>query len=237
MGFTQKELDSLIAVMKERADEKYKKFNDSLIPGLNETSIGLRVPAVRELAKEITRGDWRGFLALTGGSDIYEIRLLRGMVIGGAKCSLDERLSLLADFIPEIDNWAVCDGTVGELKCFAKDKDRAFGFAVSCLNSPNEYEVRFGCVVLLRWLIDSEHIADILRLYDSVRHDGYYVKMAVAWGISMCFVKFREETLAYLRRCSLDDFTFNKSIQKMTESYQVCSEDKEMLRAMKRKCR
>ena len=54
MGFTQKELDSLIAVMKERADEKYKKFNDSLIPGLNETSIGLRVPAVRELAKEGT---------------------------------------------------------------------------------------------------------------------------------------------------------------------------------------
>ena len=53
----------------------------------------------------------------------------------------------------------------------------------------------------------------------------------------MCFVKFREETLAYLRRCSLDDFTFNKSIQKMTESYQVCSEDKEMLKAMKRKCR
>lgn len=62
MGFTQKELDSLIAVMKERADEKYKKFNDSLIPGLNETSIGLRVPAVRELAKGITRGDWRAFL-------------------------------------------------------------------------------------------------------------------------------------------------------------------------------
>ena len=33
----------------------------------------------------------------------------------------------------------------------------------------------------------------------------------------------------------LDDFTYNKAIQKMLESYRVSAEDKEMLRGMKRK--
>ena len=36
------------------ADEKYKTFNDSLIPGTGET-IGVRVPKVRELAKKLAK--------------------------------------------------------------------------------------------------------------------------------------------------------------------------------------
>lgn len=223
--------------MRANADEIYKKFNDGLTPGIGETSIGLRVPVVREFAKEIAKGDWRGFLALTAGSDIHELRLMRGLVIAVAKCDIDERLALLAEFIPEINNWAVCDCTVAALKCFGRERQRAYDFILPYLNSENEFEVRFACVALLDWFIDGEHISDVLRLYDSVRHDGYYVKMAVAWGISVCLVKFRSETFAYLESCTLDDFTFNKALQKAIESYRISPEDKATLRAMKRKSR
>jgi len=33
---------------------------------------------------------------------------------------------------------------------------------------------------------------------DSIRHDEYYVKIAVAWAISICYIKFEELTLDYL---------------------------------------
>ena len=78
------------------------------------------------------------------------------------------------------------------------------------------------------------YIKDVLKIYDGIRHQGYYVKMAVAWGISICYVKYRDITLDYLNSCNLEDFTYNKSVQKMMESLRVSREDKEMLRSMKR---
>ena len=43
------------------------------------------------------------------------------------------------------------------------------------------------------------------------------------------------ETLAYLRDSRLDDWTYNKALQKITESYRVSPEGKAQIRAMKRK--
>ncbi|HCD43635.1 MAG TPA: DNA alkylation repair protein, partial [Lachnoclostridium sp.] len=76
---------------------------------------------------------------------------------------------------------------------------------------------------------------EVLNVLDSVRHDGYYVKMAVAWAISMCYVQFPEQTLFYLKNNSLDDFTYNKALQKITESLKVDKETKKQIRVMKRK--
>ena len=59
--------------------------------------------------------------------------------------------------------------------------------------------------------------------------------MAVAWAISVCFIKFYEKTLYYLQKNTLDDFTYNKSLQKITESLRVSQESKTMIRTMKRK--
>ncbi len=61
------------------------------------------------------------------------------------------------------------------------------------------------------------------------------MKMAVAWAISVCYVKFSEKTEEFLRKNTLDDFTHNKAIQKIRESYRVSKEDKERLNQWKRK--
>ena len=75
----------------------------------------------------------------------------------------------------------------------------------------------------------------ILSLMDSVKDDRYYVQMAVAWTVSMCYVKYPEKTEAFLDSCSLDDFTYNKSIQKTCESFRVSAEDKARLRSKRRR--
>ena len=59
--------------------------------------------------------------------------------------------------------------------------------------------------------------------------------MAVAWAISMAYVKFSEKTWEFLQNNHLDDFTYNKALQKMVESYRVDNETKEKIKKMKRK--
>ena len=233
MGFTREDLKKVDESLREMADEKYREFHSRLIPGVESIFYGVRVPALRKLARQLVKGDWRGFVELTKDSSVYEFNMLCGMVCALAKCDFEEKLEYVKKFIPSIDNWAVCDIVCGDLKDVKNNRERMYEFVLPYLKSQNEYEVRFAVVILMQYFVTDEYINDVLKNYDDIRHKGYYVKMAVAWGISICFVKYRNITLEYLASCNLDDFTYNKSVQKMIESFRVSREDKEMLRSMK----
>jgi Predicted DNA alkylation repair enzyme len=234
MGFTREDLKKVDESLREMADEKYREFHGRLIPGVKSIFYGVRVPALRKLARQLVKGDWRGFVELTKDSSVYEFNMLCGMVCALAKCDFEEKLEYVEKFIPSIDNWAVCDIVCGDLKDVKNNQERMYEFVLPYLKSQNEYEVRFAVVILMQYFVTDEYINDVLKIYDDIRHKGYYVKMAVAWGISICYVKYRNITLEYLASCNLDDFTYNKSVQKMIESFRVSREDKEMLRSMKR---
>ena len=84
--------------------------------------------------------------------------------------------------------------------------------------------------MLLDHFIDDEYIDKVLDLIDNFKDERYYAKMAAAWALSICFIKYPPKTLAYLKRSNLDKWTFNKSIQKIRESYRVDKETKEILK-------
>ena len=94
--------------------------------------------------------------------------------------------------------------------------------------------MRFGVVMSMSYFVDEAHLEELLACYDSIRHEGYYVKMAVAWALSVCFVKFPERTMEYLKNNSLDTFTYNKTLQKIVESFRVDKDTKTLIRSMKR---
>ena len=205
-------MDNLRNRLFELADDKYKKFHSNLCPN-TENIIGVRLPQLREIAKEITKGDWRGFLS-TSKEDYYEEVLINGLVIAYAKCDVDERLNYIKDFVPKIYNWAICDTFCNTLKFVNKNKEAVWDFIQPYLKSSKEFEIRFAVVIILNYYITEDYIDIVLETLDKVRHNGYYVKMAVAWAISMCFIKFEEKTMLYLKNNNLDDFTYNKSLQK-----------------------
>lgn len=89
--------------------------------------------------------------------------------------------------------------------------------------------------MLLDFYIETEYIDMVLRLLDRVKHEGFYAKMAVAWAVSICYVKIPDITMEYLRNNTLDDFTYNKALQKITESNRVDKEIKSLIRSMKRR--
>lgn len=212
----------------ELADEKYKCFHSSLVPG-NTNIAGVRIPKLREFAREIAKSDyWREFLNAESRG-LYEEEMLKGIVIGLVKCPIEERFELVVDFVPRIDNWAVCDIFTGGLKAFAKNRELILPYIEQCLTSAAEFTVRFGVCMLMDYFVDDQYIDYTLDKIQQVKHKGYYVMMVCAWALSVCFVKQRNKTLAVFEQMSLDSTTQNKAIQKCRESYRVSDSDKELL--------
>ena len=58
--------------------------------------------------------------------------------------------------------------------------------------------------------------------------------MGVAWLVSICYIKYPSKTEQYLKKSKLDNWTYNKSIQKICESLKIDKETKIKLRMMKR---
>lgn len=220
----------------ELAEKGNKPFTESLNPGV-EHVLGIRVPDLRKLAARIARTDWERFLE-TSDTFYMEERMLYGMVLGCIRPDEDVEVYLhrVTCFVWMINSWSVCDtfkfaGGQRFVDCHA---GRLWEYLKQWMNADGEYEVRFGVVMSMSYFVDEAHLEELLACYDSIRHEGYYVKMAVAWALSVCFVKFPERTMEYLKNNSLDTFTYNKTLQKIVESCRVDKDTKTLIRSMKR---
>jgi 3-methyladenine DNA glycosylase AlkD len=158
--------------------------------------------------------------------------MLRAMVIAYAKMDTDERLDEYRRFIPLIDNWSVCDSFCNTWKPRKDEKNAVWDFILPYLRSGKEFEMRFSAVMMLCHFIDDDHIDKVIRELDSADNDGYYFKMAKAWTLSVCFVRYPELTYSYLERHTLDDETLRMTVRKIRESYRVSDEMKAKVRGL-----
>lgn len=226
--------EALVARLEALADEKYRTFSEGLIPGAENTSLGVRTPALRAISRELLKGDWRAFLEASRSHPLYEMRLLHAMVLGGAKCPADEKQRLIDAFLPRVDNWAVCDALCSSLKPKGADKDALFDFVCDCAASPIEFRKRFGLVMMMSRYPEDAYADRVLAAYRGFAHDGYYARMGAAWGLATLFLTHRDGMLAILRENLWDPFTHNKAIQKLCESYRVSDADKQLARGLRR---
>lgn len=225
----EKILDELFA----NADKKYQEFHSGLCPNIDNI-IGVRIPRLREIAKRIARENPEEFLSNLDDR-YYETIMLYGMVIGYMKTDLNIRQKYLDVFVPKIDNWAICDCCTSTYKFTKKHLNEMFEYIQKYLNSDKEFEIRFGVVMLMDYYLTDEYIEKVFQILGNIKHEGYYVKMGIAWAISMAFIKYEKQTREFLKSSNLDNFTYNKSLQKIIESNRVQKEIKEEIRKMKRK--
>ena len=217
-------------------DEKYRQFQIKLCPGVNNI-IGVRLPELRKYAKNISK--------VVNYAEIptkyYEEIMLKGMLIG-----LEKELNYeqIENFIPLINNWAVCDTFCSSLKKVKNDKDNMWDFLQKYLKSKQEYEIRFAVVMILQYFIDEKYIDKVLKILSKIKNKNYYAQMAVAWAYSICFIKFYDKTKKFFEKelikgednrfsIKIDNFIYNKSIQKAIESYRLTKEQKDELRKLK----
>ena len=218
----------------ELSDKKYKEFHGGLCPG-TENIIGVRVPILRNYAKELFKEkDWKQTIKEID-NEYYEEIMLQGMIIGQVKNEdINTILKYVEKYVPKIDNWAICDVFCAGLKITKKYKKEMWNFIQKYLKSDKEFEIRFAVVMILDYYIDEEYLKEDFKIFDDIKHEGYYVKMAVAWAISLCFIKYYDETIEYINNSKLDNWTYNKAIQKAIESYRIENSQKEFLRKMKK---
>ena len=220
-------------ILKEYIDQKFKDFTSVLIPGARPI-LGVRVPILRKLAKEIAKDDWQTYLK-EATEDTYEEVAIKGFVIGYAKAELKGLLPYIAEHIEKIDDWSLCDGFSSNLKVVEKHQEEFLEFLLPYAKIDDEFKQRVVAVMLMTYYLTDDYIDMSLEVLDSLKNEKYYCKMAVAWAIATAWAKQREKTYCFMQEGNntLDDWTYNKAIQKMLESYRVSDEDKDMLRKMK----
>ncbi len=240
------------------AEGDYQKFSAALIPGV-EHMLGIRLPQLRKLAKEIAKADWK--VAIADEDYYFEERMLRGMVLGYASKDMDEMLPYIEAFIPLVDNWSICDSVFMGMDIFQKDRERTWKFIEPYLQSHKEFEVRIALIIMMQHLlkcnqngkkiprlrmVDASNLSDVseekglyidrvLEEVDQVDTTDYYASMAASWLITEAFCCYPYHTYEYMKTCNLDDRTYNKGIQKIVESRIPTDEVKDLLRGMKRR--
>ena len=213
-----------------QAEPEYADFQAKLIPTVpREKILGVRLPLLRGLAKEIKGDEARAFLsALPHGT--LEEDLLHAILVGRER-DLSTAIAELDAFLPYADNWAATD--ILRPKVFAKHPDEALPHIERWLGSPLPYVRRAAVGFLMAYYLDENFSPAILILPAKIPQEEYYVSMMVAWFYATALAKRWDETLPYLSDRRLPVWTHNKTIQKATESYRVPPERKEYLKTLK----
>lgn len=209
------------------------QFYTHIIPGAKQV-LGVSVPKLRTLAKEIARNDYQSFLQ-NNPMDTYEMEMLQAFVIGYAKDDIYTLLGYMEAFIPIIHDWAVNDALCQTFSQAKKHPEETYNFLMKYKDSKKEYEVRVVAVLLMSHFLNDQYIDRVIKVLDELYPEGYYAKMGIAWAVATVMAKYPDKCMDYLKNNHLDDWTYNKAIQKMIESYRVPGEQKEILRGMKRR--
>lgn len=220
----------------ELKDEKYKEFNKRLCPDTKKEMLGIRVPVLRKLAQKTVKADnWIDFVK-NKNTIYFEEVLLQGLIIAYSKLELKEKFEYIKLFVPRIDSWAINDTFVPTLKIKENDLEKYWNFIIPYVKSTKEFEIRFAVISMLDYFIIDEYVDKVIDILNNIKHNGYYVKMGVAWTLAEIGIKYNDKTMKFLvEENKLDKFTYNKTLQKMIESYRVEKAQKEILRKMKRK--
>jgi 3-methyladenine DNA glycosylase AlkD len=200
------------------ADPNYQKFSQKLIPN-GKNILGIPIPVLRKIAKQIAKSDWENYLSMAT-DDFFEEILLQGLVIGYVPIAIEKRLQFIANFIPKIDNWGICDTFCSNLKFKPEDKSTVWNFLRPFFHDSRPFILRFAIIMLFK-LIDEAYINDIFLIISKIHHDHRHVKLAIAWLIAECCVHFPEKTIAFLESKILDPHTQNIAIRKIRESFRI----------------
>ncbi len=216
-------------------DLPYREFNSGLIPNIEkETMIGIRLPQLRKFAQKFGRTEDAAAFLTELPHRYYEENLLHMLLITRMR-DYEQCLAAVTEFLPYIDNWAVCD--VPAPKCFDAHRQELLTPIRKWLASKETYTVRYGIGLLMRLYLDDAADAGLMELVAGVQSEEYYVNMMIAWYFATALAKQWEHAVVYLEEHRFSPWVHNKTIQKACESYRITAEQKAYLRTLKVKNR
>ncbi len=224
-------MEAITQKLFELSDTKYRDFNAKLLPTVNKaTIIGVRTPALRKLAKEITGSTEAKNFMQELPHTYYDENQLHTFFISACK-DYDICMEQIENFLPYIDNWATCDQL--SPKILQKNPQDLLLRIQKWLASEHTYTIRFGIKMLMSFYLDTGFCPQYLAWVASVRSEEYYVKMMIAWYFATALAKQYDAAVPYLEQKKLEQWTHRKTIQKACESYRITTEQKTYLRTLR----
>lgn len=216
----------------ELSDEKNADFSAKLTPGIDrEKILGVRIPASRKLAKEIIKENEHKDFLNSLPHKYYDENILHSILISEIK-DYDECIKYVDEFLPYVDNWAVCD-TMSP-KAFKNKHERLMNDILRWVDSDQTYTIRFGLKILMAHFLDNYFKKEYLKIPAKIKSDEYYINMMIAWFYATALAKQWDSTIVYIENGVLDKWVHNKTIQKARESYRITAEQKEYLKSLKK---
>lgn len=219
----------LISLLFKHHDVKYDNFNCKIANSSLKT-IGVRVPVVRQLAKEIVKNGMK--IDNINLSMYLELTMLYGFYMLLILKKDEDKIDFLNKYLPYVDSWTITDTITPMIK--PKNIKLYVQHLGIWQSSKDIFVRRFSYIFVLDYLLTDKYIC-LVPSY--IKNDSeYYVKMSIAWLISTMLIKYYNFTVSFLASNNLlDDWTFNKSIQKACESYRISNEQKLYLKSLKRR--
>lgn len=272
----------LVERLTGEAEEQYRLFNQKFVVTNSNPMLGVKVPRMRAIAREIAAGDWREFLRGYGfyvrnaaapagmqeiavygevqqpvlddkalqeavgriketcSSAYFEEIMIIGMVINLAAAGQEERLQLVEQFVPLIDNWAVCDVFCGGAKWVGEPgkgpkarqrvpRERVWellqgyllGDTERNLSGREEFEIRFAVVMMMSYFLTDEWQPRVFDALRKVHFGAYYVDMGVAWCLATARAKFDLQTREFVARAGFPMGVMKKYEQKVRDSLRI----------------
>lgn len=212
-------------------DISYADFQAKLTPNIpRELFIGVRVPEMRKLAKKLAKEPEISKFLKDLPHKYYDENMLHGLIISEIK-DYDACIVAIDDFLPYVDNWAVCD--IMSPKIFKKNKEALLEKIKECSASEKTYTCRFGIEMLMSHFLDEDFKPEYLEIPASVKSEDYYVQMMIAWFFATALAKEWDAIIKHMEDQRLDTWTHNKTIQKARESRRITLKEKEYLKSLK----
>ena len=214
----------------ELSDEKNADFSAKLTPGIDrEKFLGVRIPASRKLAKEIIKENEHKDFLNSLPHKYYDENILHSILISEIK-DYDECIKYVDEFLPYVDNWAVCD-TMSP-KAFKNKHERLMNDILRWVDSDQTYTIRFGLKILMAHFLDNYFKKEYLKIPAKIKSDEYYINMMIAWYFATALAIRWDDIIGFLETHRLPVWVHNKTIQKSVESYRITSEQKAYLKTL-----
>lgn len=227
------------------SDKKYQAFQSKIVNNIDSNSIiGVRVPKIRELAKEIWKSVKTSESVNCAGFSkaqiddffqalphkYYEENLLHSFLIEKIS-DYDECLMQFEKFLPFIDNWAVCDTC--HPKVFKKNCEKLMEKMLLWIKSDRTYTIRYGVDSFMTYFLDEKFDSKYLDLIASIKSEEYYVNMMISWYYATALAKQWDATFPIIEKKVLSKWVHNKTIQKAVESFRITDSQKDILRSLR----
>lgn len=199
-------------------DLKYRTFHSKIVACSGKT-IGVRVPILRQIAKQI--GD--EYLTIEK-MDFYEEKVIFGYCLAYSKKNFNQKKPYLDKFIALIDNWALCDTVCAIFKINSKEANLYYNYLISILKKPSEFEKRFAIVMFLSHFLGKNDDILMKKINQNLSAD-YYVQMAFAWLMATVYVYDQKSVINILQN-SVNRTVIKMTLQKIRDSKRVRIEDK-----------